>query len=148
MKRYKYQDLPRDLLVDGYPIRKKVFGDSMEPVIPDQSIVHIEPVDKKDIKLGAIVYIIDDEGKVFIHRIVRKFRHKGERFVQTWGDDCATPDPPVKISQMYGKVVRYESNGQVFQPDQSALKYSLLFLGKYGWYYLRRGLCNLVHMRL
>ena len=138
MNQQRYETLPRDLLADGYSIRKQVSGDSMGTTIPDGSIVHIEPVEKRQVKHGDIVYFVNHENKTVVHRVARKFRRAGDAYLQTWGDGCATPDAPVKLNQVYGRVVRYELNGQVNYPNQSMLHYGSLFIRKYGWYYLRR----------
>lgn len=85
-------------------VRFKVTGNCMQPLIQkgDWVIVDLLPAGHSP-KVGDIV-LIDREIDFVIHRAIQK---SGE-YIITKGDWTKTPDPPIKQTQLLGRVATIE----------------------------------------
>jgi signal peptidase I len=98
-------------LKNNCPIRFKVTGNCMKPLIQKGDWVLIEPIIAEvGLQVGEIVLI--DRGVDFVvHRLIRI----NESEILTHGDWSRFPDPPVKFEQILGYVVEIEKNGYKFR---------------------------------
>ena len=96
------------LLAEGTTIRVKAEGFSMYPYIKPGSVLHIEPVEP-DYKLrpGEIIAWKRESGFV-VHRLVRIYKSKYQKYIVTRGDSIMAEDEPVLFEQIAGKVVKVE----------------------------------------
>jgi signal peptidase len=81
-------------------------GPSMEPALPIGSAVVIKPVATEAIAVGDIVAVQSgNEATIFTHRVVRLLALEGEPFLETKGDNNATPDgATVPATAVIGRV--------------------------------------------
>ena len=107
----QYCELLESLLGVGHSVQTRTKGTSMEPTIPDGSVLHVQPVALQDVQMGDIVLIKSASGRPLYHRVVRVFHKQGQSQVQTWGDACASLDAPVPLEHVLGRVTAVESNG-------------------------------------
>ena len=90
--------LPRFL---GYEVYTVVSG-SMEPAVPEGSLVYVEPVEPRDVEEGEII-AFNSNGTVVTHRVVRN-QYFYEEFV-TKGDANTEEDiSPVEYQNLIGRV--------------------------------------------
>ena len=129
-------DLPQDFLKKGHRIQKAASGVSMLPAIPDGTVLQIEPVQQNNVKLGDVVYFLDNNGQTKIHRVSLKLRKGTKMLAQTWGDNNEKPDAVIKRSQILGIVTAYRGKNDWHPIASPTISYMKFFLKKYGWYYL------------
>jgi len=81
-----------------------VTGDSMEPTLEDgESIIVIEP---ENIKIGDIIWFIDDEGIMGLHRVISI----ADKYIELLGDNADMVDK-ISTDHILGKMLyKAESN--------------------------------------
>ena len=95
------------------PLKIPLQGVSMEPLIRSRKdIVTIMPL-VRDPVVGDIVLFRRNDGKNIVHRVCRVFPDG----IQTWGDNCYSPDPFITISSVIGIAVSFNRNGQTINLD-------------------------------
>jgi signal peptidase I len=97
------------LLAEGKTIRVKAEGISMYPTIKPGSVIFIEPFEKGiDPLPGEIIAWKRDSGFV-VHRLIRCYIQKHQKYFITRGDSSLVEDDPVLFDQIAGKVVKVEN---------------------------------------
>ncbi len=81
----------------------RVFGSSMLPWIWPGDVLVIRRTDMRTISPGEVV-LFARKGRLFIHRVVRKYAAESEPFLVTKGDAVAHTDGPVLQSEFLGRV--------------------------------------------
>lgn len=107
-----FQDVSRELLAQGYRIRFRPGGRSMQPAIRDGEAITVAPVRAEDVRRGEI--LLYGNGKSLIaHRVVNieVEKGKGRRFILR-GDSCLACDPSVAARDVLGRVVSVEREGR------------------------------------
>ncbi len=102
--RDKLQKLIIDLLTDGKVVDVPVYGISMFPFFKPGTIVRVQIVSFKDIRLGDVIFF-EANGKLILHRVVRK----GEDWLQCKGDSMLKRDSVVNADQFMGMVVAWKT---------------------------------------
>jgi hypothetical protein len=134
----KLSDLPQDFLREGHCIQKSASGTSMLPSITDGTVLQIEPLEQDRVRLGDVVYFLDNNGNTKIHRVSCMIKKGNNTLIQTWGDNCENPDTVIKRSQILGRVIAYRGENEWHQMDARAVVYAKYFLKRYGWYYIKK----------
>lgn len=96
-----------DLLRQGHAVQFRARGDSMHPVIRENDVVHVEPVDRATIVRGDVVLALAGRG-LTAHRVVKR---KGATIVMR-GDNAPANDDPIDESQVLGRVTHVLRNGR------------------------------------
>ena len=81
----------------------RVFGSSMLPWICPGDVLVIRRADMRAISPGEVV-LFAREGRLFIHRVVRRYAAETEAFLVTKGDAVAHTDGPVFQAEFLGRV--------------------------------------------
>lgn len=121
----------KEALGKGRIARLAPIGGSMYPFIRSGEAVLIDRASGRGLRYGDIVLYCNNEGKVFIHRIVGVLRSGGDvRFIVK-GDAAARPDNVVRDHEVLGRVVAVEKGNRTVNIDKGALRalsvaYSLL----------------------
>lgn len=93
------------------PVTTRLHGRSMEPTIRYmKDPVTIIPVDRELVP-GDVVLFERADGVHVVHRLY--WISEDKQTVQTWGDNCYSPDVPVEISKVLGIVVSFKKEGQI-----------------------------------
>jgi signal peptidase len=126
-------DLSTDLLRRGQSVRFRAPGRSMQPTILDGEVITVAPVASPDVKKGDIILYRSDIG-VTAHRVVRIDRRNGAitRFIFR-GDAPGSPDEPVTVQQVLGKVVWVDRGGRLIDPyswRRMVYRKALLFVSR------------------
>jgi signal peptidase I len=80
-------------------------GGSMEPTIPNGSLVAVQAVDPMRIAIGDIVTVRAGNGMIYSHRVVQVLDGPEGRLLQLRGDANASADEaPVAPAQVVGRV--------------------------------------------
>jgi len=95
----------RDLLVNDIPVRVKVSGSSMLPLIRNGDYVVVRSVCEKELKIGDILaYTYSKDSPVICHRLVRSEKSyliaKGDTYVHGYERIC--------FNRLLGRVVLIE----------------------------------------
>lgn len=107
---YEYAKAGVDL-----PVTTLLHGISMEPLIRyKKDPVTVVPL-KRDLIPGDIVLFRRRDGVLVVHRFFRMSSEGTE--VQTWGDNCFYPDPPIKKEDVLGLVICVEKDGKKIMLD-------------------------------
>ena len=96
-----------DLLAQGHAVQFRARGDSMHPVIRENDLLHVEPVDRATIARGDVVLALADRG-LTAHRVVKR---KGATIIMR-GDNAPANDDPIDESQVLGRVAYVLRNGR------------------------------------
>ena len=101
----------------------RVFGSSMLPWICPGDVLVIRRADMRAISTGEVV-LFAREGRLFIHRVVRRCAAETEAFLVTKGDAVAHTDGPVFPAEFLGRVALIHRGTQQINlegPTQLAL---------------------------
>ena len=91
-------------VVNGY-YSSLIMSGSMEPTIPVSSIVVVETVNPKDVKVNDIIVFQRSDLKT-LHRVIDKIEENNTYYFQTKGDANENPDPwTVKPDQIQGSLM-------------------------------------------
>ena len=91
-------------VVNGY-YSSLIMSGSMEPTIPVGSIVVVETVNPKDVKVNDIIVFQRSDLKT-LHRVIDKIEENNTYYFQTKGDANENPDPwTVKPDQIQGSLM-------------------------------------------
>ena len=131
-------DLPQEFLKEGHCIQKSASGTSMLPSITDGTVLQIKPLQEDSVRLGDIVYFLDNNGNTKIHRVSFMIKKGNNTFIQTWGDNCDKPDAAIKKSQILGRVTAYRGKYEWHRLDSRTIIYTKYFFKRYGWYYIKK----------
>ena len=96
-----------DLLAQGHAVQFRARGDSMHPVIREDDLLHVEPVESPRIVCGDVVLTLAGRG-LTAHRVIAR---NGTTLV-TRGDNAPAADDPIDESQVLGKVAYVLRNGR------------------------------------
>ncbi|HBH62542.1 MAG TPA: hypothetical protein DDX85_12560 [Nitrospiraceae bacterium] len=94
-----------DLLGSGTDVRIITRGVSMFPLINTGDRITVSP--ERNPTMGDLIVFTSNDQMV-CHRLVRVFEKDGMKYYQTRGDSLFSPDEPVTLNQILGKVVRIE----------------------------------------
>jgi signal peptidase I len=96
-----------ELLGDGYAVRFRALGTSMEPAISDGDLITVAPVLPGDIEPGDVVYYTCGRRTV-AHRVVDiRSSPAGLTFIVR-GDAKMGDDAPIAAEHVLGKVIAVE----------------------------------------
>lgn len=115
-------DLLASVVRDAGRASLRVTGLSMLPAIRPGDVLSIERVELSDggadeLRPGQII-LYNRNGRLTAHRIVSR----SGGYLVTRGDRLPTCDPPVRASEVIGRVAGIKRNGRVVNPDQSFLQ--------------------------
>lgn len=103
--------LSQEILHKGKSLRFQAQGTSMHPLMRNDDILIVDPVEAGKIRVGDVVLCSPTIGSVVVHRVIRKqLTRKGLRF-QVQGDQAAQPDGWISQEQIFGRVSAIERDG-------------------------------------
>jgi len=107
-----FQDVSRELLRQGYHIRFRPVGRSMQPTIRDGEAITVAPVSLCEVRRGDILLYSTCAG-LKAHRVVKTgiSEEAGAYFI-TRGDSSVETDAPVGAARVLGRVVSVERDGR------------------------------------
>lgn len=114
LKRARYE------LSRQHPVLVRVSGSAMRPALEDGDLVTVHPVQAQNVRDGDIVLYQSLRDTALVHRIVRIERRAAGRFVITRADASQSPDTPVPIHHVMGRVTSVDRDGQhidVLEPE-------------------------------
>jgi signal peptidase len=103
-----------DLLERGHSVRFLASGDSMQPVIRTDDVLHVEP--GRDIRVGDVVLTLAQRG-LTAHRVL--ILRGG--IIITRGDNAPSDDGPMPLSRVLGRVIRVERAGKALRVSKEPL---------------------------
>ncbi len=99
-----------DLLDQQGELHYPLVGQSMQPTIPADSFLTVEPLTAEPVAGDLLVFVW--AGQLVAHRLIRKVKGiKGERWI-TQGDNCPIPDPVLTPDRVIGRVCAATYRGQ------------------------------------
>ncbi len=119
-------ELAAEILGAGGSISVRALGTSMIPSIWPGDLLMIDSISPQQIMTGDVI-LFRQQSRFYIHRVVRTDTYGGSWI--TRGDALLEQDPPVRPSELLGRVVAIERNGRSIQPTrQSRCSYVVSFL--------------------
>lgn len=100
-----------DLLSNGFQIRFRAIGDSMQPTIRDGDVIVVKPAAGRHIRMGDLVMFMNSHERTVVHRVVAKKRNAGKLFFQTCGDNASDLDKPIERGQVTGIIKQILRDG-------------------------------------
>jgi ribosomal protein S18 acetylase RimI-like enzyme len=101
-------ELLRAMVERGLPLRTRVHGFSMTPMIRDEDVVTIVPMAGRDPRVGEVVACVLAHEKLVLHRVVA--REDAGWLLR--GDNCRDNDGVVATEEILGSIARVERNGR------------------------------------
>ncbi len=98
-------------LAKGKTVRYKIPDNSMKPYLNKGDVVIIKHATVSNIGVGDIVFYRKGD-ELVIRRVIRKIEKVGETIIFTKAESSKKAEPPVKPSQIIGKVVKAERWGK------------------------------------
>lgn len=111
--------LCQNTLLRGEKLKLKVFDSDMEPTFRIGDIITIKPVKINEFNVGDIVFYITDSQKLVAHRIMKKMKWGTETVFIAKADKREENAPPVRPSQVLGKVIEVKREGNVISLESS-----------------------------
>ena len=102
-----FLDVASELLSQGRSVRFRAEGDSMYPTIRKGEAIVVEPVPAAGLRKGDVALYRTERG-ITAHRVVAS----GKTRFKMRGDAMASPNEPVDIQQILGRVVAVEREGR------------------------------------
>lgn len=103
-----FAELAATLLTNGKALRFKAKGFSMHPLVRNDDILMVNPVNPQDIRLADAVMFTNDFGRAVLHRVIRKKHQDGIWFFWLQGDQAHSIDGIIPQEQILGKLTRLE----------------------------------------
>ena len=112
-------ELAAEVLRSSGKLRLQVTGWSMLPSVLPGDTLMIERATRERVANGDIV-LFHREGRLFAHRVVANADRRRQNPLQivTQGDAMASPDPPVRESELLGKINFIVRNGKLVEPGR------------------------------
>lgn len=107
-------------------LRLRVTGLSMLPAVWPGDIVTVQSREAARLLPGELV-LVDDEGRLRLHRLIASQMSPGDDRLVTRGDSLAANDPPVRGEQVLGVVTSIERGSVSFAPSRRLSKLAWLF---------------------
>jgi len=111
-----------DLLQAGYALRFTAQGKSMSPLIREGDVVLIEPIGNQLPKPSEIVFFINQQGDLVLHRVLKRLKKDDNFFYLLKGDQVATTDGIVEQAKIIGRLKAIERGGSFLSIDKPAFK--------------------------
>ena len=105
-----------DVLRSGGAVTLRVFGGSMWPWLRSGDAISVRREDAARIHRGEVV-LFAREGRLFAHRVIRKFARDGRAVLITKGDTLPRADAPLEAAELLGRVFRVRRAGREFALD-------------------------------
>ncbi len=124
--RYLILETSQEILKDGIPIRCKVGGISMLPLLWPDDVIIIDPIDIEQIAIGDIV-VFKLDNRLVAHRLISISSNNNSKFLFTKGDSNLKKDEPFSAELLIG-VVRNVVKNELFIPinQRKSLQFQLL----------------------
>jgi signal peptidase I len=95
-------------------------GTSMYPLIKEGNVCRFTPLDPAEpLKKGDIILYLSDHGQLIGHRYSHHYVEGDSRCYIFKGDTNALPDPPVKETQLIGKLTSIKKG--IFRLNQTGV---------------------------
>lgn len=107
-----FGDLAVQILKAGHEVRFQAHGGSMLPFINDGDILWVSPLAGSRVRLGEVVLVMDGEGKLLAHRVVKTGRRNRNLIFLIKGDACSAPDGWFGPDNILGRVEIVEHGTQ------------------------------------
>lgn len=115
-------EIGSDILSGGGTFHFKAYGSSMYPFICNGDTLTIQPVDIVRLKTGDVVLFTSHDGRIKVHRIIRKnIQREGVKFIMR-GDSTLYSDGWILPEQILGKVDTVIRNRKDIRLDSRFLK--------------------------
>jgi signal peptidase I len=101
-------ELGRQVLKQGYLLRFRASGRSMDPFIRNGDVIEIKPIDISKVRIGDVILYRTFCGTWVVHRAIEKHEAGGRITLVIKGDAAQGSDRQVCREQVLGKVVAIE----------------------------------------
>jgi len=111
-----------DLLKAGYALRFTAQGKSMNPLIREGDVVLIEPIGSQLPKPSEIVFFINKQGDLVLHRVLKRWKKDDKVLYLLKGDQVAKTDGIYENAKIVGKLKAIEREESFLSIDKPAFK--------------------------
>lgn len=124
--RYLILETSHQILKDGIPIRCKVGGISMLPLLWPGDVIIIDPIIIEQIAIGDIV-VFKQDNRLVAHRLISISNINNSKFLFTKGDSNLKRDEPFSAESLIG-IVRNVIKNEILIPinQRKSLQFQLL----------------------
>ena len=119
----EFAEVGSDFLRAGISLRFSARGASMRPLVRDGDVLFVEPVDASGISVGDVVLCRDSNGRVLVHRVIRRSKDRSNTRFLIHGDQVSRPDGWFTADQVLGRVSSFERDRVHVDMRQPALRF-------------------------
>ncbi len=135
-----------DLLGQQGQLLYPLVGQSMQPTIPADSFLTVQPLTTEPAPGDLLVFVW--AGQLVAHRLIRTEEGvDGKRWI-TQGDNCALPDPVLTPGRVIGRVVAATYHEQLIWPSSSQTFWHWRWIIRYYFLAAMRHLRRIIHRRI
>lgn len=110
------------LLEAGYSLRLTAKGTSMNPLIREGDVVLIDPIGSQLPKPSEIVFFINKQGDLVLHRVLKRWKKDDKVLYLLKGDQVANTDGIYVQAKIIGRLKAIERAGSLLPIDKPAFK--------------------------
>jgi len=111
-----------DFLEAGYSLRLTAQGTSMSPLIREGDVVLIDPIGSQLPKPSEVVFFINHQGNLVLHRVIKRMRKNRMFFFLLKGDQVANTDGFYEEDRIIGRLRGFERNGNTLSMKDMPFK--------------------------
>lgn len=129
-------------------IRMTLQGFSMGSILPEGATMTVVPVSSSELKVGQVVVWANSHRDWVAHRVIERRPHRGPcEWVVTQGDVRRSADSPVPLSQILGRVIQVEFQGQTWDPEHQMVRWKSSWMNR-STRWMRKILRRLPHSKV
>lgn len=117
-----FAQLSAELLGAGAALRFEAHGGSMAPLVRDGDVLTVRPADPGSIRLGDLVLVTDEHGRLLVHRVIRRMTGREGISFTVQGDQVSLPDGEIPAAQVHGRVTAIERAGASIDVNRPGLR--------------------------
>ena len=123
-------DFTGELLKTGQPVRVRVVGYSMFPILKDRDKVTVMRVQISELNSGDIV-VCNPGSRWVAHRLLKIWTRDGKTTLVTKGDTCRFKDPESVDSQYVARVVSFSRRSEEKSLDSNFYKTTGILIARF-----------------
>ena len=119
----EFAALTEQMLQQGRGLRFLARGRSMYPFIREGDAITVEPIEGGQLRLGDVIFYKSNEGRIVIHRVIKRVFHSDSLMAVTKGDANLALDRSVPLTQVLGRVKLIERGTHTIVLDARWARY-------------------------
>jgi signal peptidase I len=118
----EFVSLTEYILQQGKGIRFLAKGKSMYPFIREEDTITVEPIEEGRLRLGDVIFYRSNEGRIIIHRVIKKVFYGDSMMIVTKGDASLVLDTAIPLEHVLGRVKLIQRGKKTIALDKKRIR--------------------------